>query len=236
MEIRRAENHIAVQIINKSRRYRAGSILCLLFFLYSSPKVTAHGGVALIDDVCVMSLGNLSAHFAGYQPQTSKSKEFCEDMPDVAESIFAIDFIHDVLQQMQVEFRIVRDINDVGLSATWADVQAIANLSQATVFHAPPRLYPSGSINVEYTFEERGTYIGVITAKDERNGKMYRAVFPFRIGARDFWDYLPYFVLVILVLEIFYWTSNGGLGKLKQRRMQRQSAHSRNAANDLRAI
>jgi hypothetical protein len=180
-------------------------------------QLFGHGGVALTDDICVLSLGNLSAHFAIYQPQTRKSKEFCEDIPDASSSVFVIDFVHDVLRDMAVDFRIVRDINNVGLSARWEDFQAIEDLQQATIFYQAPQQYINGSIKLNTQFDIKGSYIGVITAVHPKTAKVYKAVFPFRVGNKTFWDYLPAFILLLILLEAFYWISSGGLDKLKNK-------------------
>ncbi len=195
--------------------YLQKTIIIICSFL--SPYAFSHGGVKLINDVCVISLGNLSAHFAVYQPETRQSREYCEDLPDVVNSLFIIDFMHDILSAMPVDFRIVRDVQNVGLAATWEDIQAIPDLHAASVYYAEPTKYINGSMNIDYTFNSTGTYIGVITAHDISSAKVYRAVFPFRVGAKDFWDYLPYFIALLIALEAFYWVSGGGVSKFAKK-------------------
>ena len=196
-------------------RYLQKTIIIICGFL--SSYAFSHGGVTLTNDVCVISLGNLSAHFAVYQPETRQSREYCEDLPDVVNSLFIIDFMHDILSAMPVDFRIVRDVQNVGLAATWEDIQAIPDLHAATVYYAEPTHYINGSMNIDYTFNSTGTYIGVIAANDISSAKVYRAVFPFRVGAKDFWDYLPYFVALLIVLEAFYWLNGGGVSKFAKK-------------------
>jgi hypothetical protein len=198
--------------------YLQKTIIIICGFL--SPYAFSHGGVTLINDVCVISLGNLSAHFAAYQPETRQSREYCEDLPDVANSIFVIDFMHDILSTMPVDFRIVRDVQNFGLAATWEDIQAIPDLHAASVYYAEPTQYINGSMNIDYTFNSTGTYIGVIAAHDISSAKVYRAVFPFRVGAKDFWDYLPYFIALLIALEAFYWMSGGGVSKFVKKNEQ----------------
>lgn len=163
----------------------------------------------MVDDICLISLGNLTAHFSLYQPDTQGSNEFCEDIPDAALSVFVIDFVHDILTTMPVEVEIYKDINQRGFSATWKDVQAISDDS-ATVFYKAPTLYPSGGLQVTHSFSENGGYIGVVNAIHPATGKTYRAVFPFRVGSAGFWSYLPGFLLLLVAIELFYWLSNGG--------------------------
>lgn len=158
-----------------------------------------------------MSLGNLSAHFAIYQPKTRQSREFCEDIPDAAESLFVIDFIHDVLGSMDVEFRIIRDVANTRLSTTWEDILAIDDMESATLFYSEPQRYASGSMKLRYHFEDKGYYVGIINATNSA-GKEFRAVFPFRVGGETFWTYFPFFVGLLLLLELFYWMSRNKQG------------------------
>jgi hypothetical protein len=206
--------HLTAKTNRKNHLHRCLQKTICIISGFLSPYAFSHGGVTLINDVCVISLGNLSAHFAAYQPETRQSREYCEDLPDVANSIFVIDFMHDILSAMPVDFRIVRDVQNVGLAATWEDIQAIPDLHAATVYYAEPTQYINGSMNIDYTFNLTGTYIGVIAAHDISSAKVYRAVFPFRVGAKDFWDYLPYFIALLIALETFYWVSGGGVSKL----------------------
>ncbi|MFM7483733.1 MAG: hypothetical protein ACKO2S_05690 [Burkholderiaceae bacterium] len=43
----------------------------------------AHGGFAMDQDKCKLTLGRYQMHFAGYQLDAQRS-EFCEDIPNVA--------------------------------------------------------------------------------------------------------------------------------------------------------
>lgn len=209
-------------LITKTSRinylYRYLQITIIIICVFLSPYAFSHGGVTLINDVCVISLGNLSAHFAAYQPETRQSREYCEGLPDMANSIFVIDFMHDILSTMPVDFRIVRDVQNVGLAATWEDIQAIPDLHAASVYYAEPTQYINGSMNIDYTFNSTGTYIGVIAAYDISSAKVYRAVFPFRVGAKNFWDYLPYFIALLIALEVFYWLNGGGVSKFVKKK------------------
>ena len=66
-----------------------------------------------------LSIGFLEAHFTVYQTQTSASEEFCEDIPDVTNSVFVLDYLHDFLKEMPVDFRIVKDSHNFGIFAKW---------------------------------------------------------------------------------------------------------------------
>ena len=74
----------------------------------------AHGSVGLADDQCVIRIGFYSAHFAIYQPQTRQHEEYCEDIPDVTDSIFVVEYLHAVMREVPVDFRIIKDRENRG--------------------------------------------------------------------------------------------------------------------------
>ena len=186
-------------------------ILCL-----SANGAAAHGGVAFEEDLCLISIDYLQAHFTVYQPQTRANREYCEDIPDVARAVFVMEYLHGFLEEMPVDFRIVRDINGVGKYAKWEDLEAIADLEAATVYYEPPRIEPGGYYTASYTFEEKGTYIGVVTAQHPTEDRVYNAVFYFQVGGAD-WGTIPLFVAALILLQTGYWMSNGGLARLRRR-------------------
>ena len=179
-------------------------ILLLLTSLALSNTLSAHGGVSLLEDeVCIIKIGFLNAHFTGFQPKSSGTKEFCEDIPKVAESVFVIDYLHDFLKEMPVDFRIIKDVNNFGFFANWDDVQSMGDLSTVTVFYQPPKVERSGVYSVNYAFQNPGIYIGIVTAKSPSDGKVYRAVFPFQVGSTN-WGYIPLFILLIVLAQLAY--------------------------------
>ena len=191
-------------------------LIVSVIFCLSANGVAAHGGVAFEEDLCLISIDYLKAHFTVYQPETRANREYCEDIPDVSRAVFVMEYLHGFLEEMPVDFRIVRDINEVGKYARWEDVEAIMNLEAATVYYEPPRIEPGGYYTASYTFEEKGTYIGVVTAQHPTEDRVYNAVFYFQVGCTD-WGTMPLFAALLILLQTGYWLSNGGLARLKQR-------------------
>ena len=70
-------------------------------------QVQAHGGLALAEDMCILTVGPYSIHFTGYQPLTQE-EEFCEDIPEIGKTVVALDYINDELRSFETEVRIVR--------------------------------------------------------------------------------------------------------------------------------
>lgn len=161
----------------------------------------AHGGVSIEDDTCIMTIGPYRAHFSGYQPKLRASEEFCEDIPVVADAIIVLDFISRPLRTMQVDFRIVRDVNNIGVNATYADLGSAADIDAATVVYRAAERYRNGNFEVSLNFDSAGSFIGVMTAADSASGTVYISVFPFSVGKSDLWGSLKW-VLAVLALGL----------------------------------
>ncbi len=189
-------------------------VVCLLLALCAlGTAASAHGGVLIEEDVCIINIGFLQAHFTGYQPKSRGSKEFCEDIPDVAESVFVLDYLHDFLKDMPVDFRIIKDVQNFGIYAKWKDIQNLEDIDADTVFYQPPTKYANGVLTVDYVFDKAGAYIGIVTARHPTEDKVYNAVFPFEVGGSSY-GYLPLFAALIVGLQLIYWLSTGKLTRM----------------------
>ncbi len=82
--------------------------LSLLLLLTLSSSVFAHGGVVEDDDLCVIKIGYLRAHFKIYVPEERQHQEFCEDIPVRGDSVFVMEYQHDGLSEAEIDFRIIR--------------------------------------------------------------------------------------------------------------------------------
>ena len=185
-------------------------LFLLIGLIIWNEQALAHGGVAFEADQCVITIGFLKAHFTGYQPSSRGNTEFCEDIPDVGHSIFVIDYLHDFLKQIPVDFRIIDDVNNFGVFANRADIESVTDIEQLTVFYQPPELRPVGVLTVEYDFQKAGSYIGIVTAQHPIEDKTYMAVFQFQVGG-DEYGYLPIFIVLIALAQFLYWANGGGL-------------------------
>ena len=156
-------------------------------------QIQAHGGLALAEDMCVLTVGPYRMHFTGYQP-LSQEEEFCEDIPEVGKTVIALDYIQEELRPLTTEVRIIRDIGSE------------ENLDAITVFHLPPKVYPSASITVDHTFPEKGKFVGLVTVTG--GAQDYVSRFPFSVG-----DGRPTpkaviiapVVLVVIAIGAFFW-------------------------------
>ena len=182
----------------------------LFLFFILNETATPHGGVFVEDDLCVIQIDFFKAHFTVYQPQKNANKEFCEDLPNAAESLFVLDYLHDSLKSMPVDFRIIKNPTNLGRATKWEDIIKLKSIDQHTVYYQPALVAQDGTLTSEYSFSETGNYVGIITTQQQGNEKIYRAVFPFKVGTSNI-GYLPLFLMLILLVEIYYLYSNGSL-------------------------
>ena len=148
-----------------------------------SGQVQAHGGLALADDLCILTVGPYTIHFTGYQP-LSQEEEFCEDIPEIGKTVVALDYINDELRPFAAEVRIVRSSTSLKITTgtTPRDLEKVSDedLENMTIYHLPPEVYPNASIMIDHTFPEKGMFAGVVTVSNE--GDEFVSVFPFSVG------------------------------------------------------
>ncbi len=188
-------------------------IVCVVL---AAHRVEAHGGVVEEDDICVIKISYLKAHFKVYQIATSGHEQYCEDLPDTGESIFVMEYLHDELARVPVDFRIIRNVTDKGLFARLQDVEAIDDLDSVTVFYQPPVIEPD-VFTVLHDFTEKGEFIGVVTAQPDTNDRLHIAVFPFEVGYTQF-GHWPLIILVLLIVQFQYLLMSGRIAKWRAAR------------------
>jgi len=192
-----------------SRFIVLNSLISCFLVLFSSQNAAAHGGVVEEDDLCVIKVNYLRAHFKIYQPGASGHEQYCEDLPLAAESVFVMEYQHDSLSQMPIDFRIIRDVTGKGRFARMEDIAEIKDLEGATVYYQPPIVEPHIYM-VNYEFMQEGDFIGVVSATHPETGKIYAAVFPFEVGFTGF-GYWPYILGLLLFVQIQYLLMSGRL-------------------------
>lgn len=176
-------------------RFIAGS--AVLVFLSGAPlptEVRAHGGLSMAEDMCKLTVGPYMMHFTGYQPTSTQEKQFCEDIPATGETVVVLDYIEQELRSLPTEVRIIKDTGSEN------------NLDAITILHLPPKVYPNGSINFTYTFEQPGKFVGIVTVGEDPK---YVSRFPFSVGELNVASkllniYMVPVVALLLVGAIFF--------------------------------
>jgi hypothetical protein len=75
--------------------------------------------------------------------------------------------MEDALRPLPTEVRVIKD------TGSEQDLQAI------TVLHLPPKVYPNGTVNFEYNFDQPGKFVGLVTVGDKQ---LLVSRFPFSVG------------------------------------------------------
>ena len=153
----------------------------IFLMLLATSNAFPHGGVVLEEDICLIKVGFYEAHFTVFQPESRQHEQFCEDLPDTGESIFVLEYLHDGLESLDVDFRIIENTTANGSFANENDVDQIEDIEAITVFYQPPLKNPD-VFAVLHDFDQEGEFIGVVTARDDNTSKTYTAVFPFETG------------------------------------------------------
>jgi hypothetical protein len=200
--------------IHKARALVGGCIVLLAAAILTN-TAWAHGGVVAEEDLCTIYIGFYKAHFKAYQPRTRQQQAFCEDLPDVGETVFVMEYVHGDLGQAPMEFRIIKDVTGHGRYATLEDVTRAGNLDRATVYYRPPAVTPD-VFTVVHQFDKPGWYIGIVTVRHPTLDKTYTAVFPFEVGFTGF-GWLPLIGAIAVVAQGGYWLSTGQFSRWRKR-------------------
>jgi len=191
-------------------------IALILTLVFQAGGAWAHGGVVEEDDVCVIKISYLKAHFKAYQPELSGHDEYCEDLPDAAETVFVLEYLHDELGRVPVDFRIIRNVTGKGRFARWSDISAISDLDSVTIFHQEPIIEPH-VFTVIHDFAEAGDYVGIVTATPANTDRLHIAVFPFKVGFTGI-GYWPFVVGFLLLIQIQYLFMSGRFARWRAAR------------------
>ncbi len=182
-------------------RHSTFALALLVSTLTISPNLNAGGGMVLQDDVCTLEIGFYSAHFTVYQPTSQGNTEFCQSFPDTGETLFVLDYLHNSMQEVPIDFRIIRDTSGLGEYVQLTDVEALEDLQAVTELYQPPVVQRDASLRISHHFDQAGDYIGIVTAGHPSNGKTYSAVFPFSVAQSN---YTAWFAGLLLLIPLAY--------------------------------
>jgi hypothetical protein len=135
---------------------------------------------------CILKVGPYGMHLTGYQPDLAGGKENCGEVPGTGRTVLVLDYIEGELRSLPVEVRVIKD------TGSEQDLQAI------TVLHVPAKVYPSGFISLDHTFDQPGKYIGLITLGGAQEHHMAR--FPISIGESNVVSHLMHYIMIIVPL------------------------------------
>ncbi len=197
--------------------------LILLICLCFTSHVLGHGGVSVDDDVCIIKIDRYKAHFTGYLPKERATQEFCEDIPVATQSVFVIDFISDELRAMELDFRIIKDVNDIGVTASLADLGGDEAIKKASIYYAEPMQYHKGVMNVRHNFISNGNFIGIVNAHHLETGLKYTSVFPFSVGEFRYGMYIKYYLALFMACGLFLYAGGRQSNVIKSKPRQNKT-------------
>ena len=171
----------------------------------------AGGGVLLSEDSCIITIGFYTAHFTAYQPESSGDKQFCEDLDNIGKTTFVLDYLHNSLSEVAVDFRIIRNITDKGKFVQIEDIIEIEDIDLHTVFYQTPLIKSNASYMVSHDFKEKGDFVGIVTAGHPTKSTIYSSVFPFKVGTSSIpWSLLSFVMLLLIFGSYLYYMSKSG--------------------------
>ena len=185
--------------------YQSGFIITMAMLLFlGQPVLAGGGGIVANKGACVVTMDFYTAHFTAYQPDSSDNEEFCQELPGPGETIFVLNYLHDTLKEVPVDFRIIKDITGLGKFVRWEDVEKLGDLESHTVFYRQPTVEVSGSYRIRFNVPSNGDYIGIVSAGHPSNTKTYTTVFPFTVGALNY-SFWSVGLLITGLLAYLFW-------------------------------
>jgi hypothetical protein len=181
-----------------SRRILQSLSLASLIAASAASIASARGDLLPDKDSCVLKIGPELMYFAGYQPGDPQQRKFCEDAPQLGETIFVFDYAVPELREMNAGFRIMRQTDD---GEDPIDTEA------ATAASLAPQIYPKGTFSFAHVFTQPGDFVGVVTV-DGAAGEHWKARFPFSVGKRRL-EISPYYLIAAAgLLALFLFVSS----------------------------
>lgn len=177
--------------------------------------VHAHGSVTPDEDLCIIRIGFFKAHFKVYLPETHGHRDFCEDLPAIGDSVFVMEYEHDGLASVPIDFRIIRNVTGQGRFTNQDHIAGIGDLDDVTIYHHPPAIQPDVFM-VKHTFAKPGEFVGIITVQRTDGDGEYMAVFPFEAGYTGL-GYWPWIIAGLILLQLNYLWMSGWFSRTFRR-------------------
>lgn len=192
------------------------TLLMAVSIILCTPGTTqAHGSVTPDADLCIIQIGYFKAHFKVYLPDTHQHDDFCEDLPDIGNSVFVMEYEHDGLAKTPIDFRIIKNVTGQGRFTNLGHVEELGDLEKITVLHHPAAIQ-ADVFTVGHAFEAPGEFVGIVSVVRPDGEGYYTAVFPFEAGYTGL-GYWPWVIAGLLLLQINYLWMSGRITRFRQR-------------------
>jgi hypothetical protein len=171
-----------------SFQFSIRAVVCLMVFALGAPVVAnAQHGHELAADTCVLHMGPYKMYFNSYQPDLYYDRQFCQEIPGIGNTVLVLDFVERELRSIPVEVRIIRD------TGSEQDLESI------TLVHFPPKVYPTGSIDVKHNFDQPGKFVGLVSMGDKQE---HLSRFRFSVGETGAVSHLTHYMVILLPLGV----------------------------------
>jgi len=167
-------------------------VLVVFFCLSFSSLSYSHRGAADEVDNCRIKVGFEKIHFTAYTPEFTKSKGFCQFIPNIGMTNLVFDYEGKKLRNVSIEFEVTKEPEGV------------------RVFYQQPQKIKTGTVNAPVDFSKfgAGDYLAHVTIV--HNGEKLDTHLPFSIGVGDTkipWGKIVFFLLVVLFIAFFVKTN-----------------------------
>jgi hypothetical protein len=164
------------------------ALTCMTVFALGAPfTALAQHGHELAADTCVLHMGPYKLYFNSYQPELYHDRQFCQEIPGIGNTVLVLDFVEHELRSIPIEIRIIRD------TGSEQDLEAL------TVVHLPPKIYPTGSIDVKYNFDKPGKFIGLVSMGEKQE---HLSRLRFSIGETGAMSHLTHYMVILVPLGV----------------------------------
>jgi hypothetical protein len=126
-------------------------------------------------------------YFNSYLPEIYCDRQFCQEIPATGNTVLVLDYVEQELRSIPVEVRIIKDTGSE------------SNIEAITLAHLPPKVYPTGSIDVKYNFDKPGKFVGLVYVGEEQE---HVSRFPFSVGETGTISHLTHYLMIIVPLAV----------------------------------
>lgn len=162
--------------------------LFVSFCLTFSTASYAHRGAVGEVDACRIKVGYEKIHFTAYTPKFSKTKGYCQFIPNVGFTSLVFDYEGKKLRNISIEYEITKEPEGT------------------RVFYQKPQKIKTGNMttNIDFSKYGMGDYLAHITIIHK--GEKLDSHLPFSVGVEEpkKTPWHIYFILIVIVLMIAF--------------------------------
>ena len=112
-----------------------------------------------------------------------------------------MEYEHDGLRKAAIDFRIIKDTLKRGRFFKPEDLNSVTDLEKVTVFYQASQIQEDGVLLAKHHFANEGDFVGIVSADIPKSDTPYTAVFPFRVGGKN-WGNIPLLISVVIFLQL----------------------------------